>query len=61
MERCKLGAFITNLGKFNEGEIVGEWINFPIKQEEFQKVLDRIGINEIITKNDRFHAERYMT
>ena len=46
MERCNLGAFITNLGKFNEGEIVGEWINFPIKQEEFQKVLDRIGINE---------------
>ncbi len=46
MERCKLGAFVTNLGKFNEGEIIGEWINFPIKQEEFQKVLDRIGINE---------------
>lgn len=46
MERCKLGAFITNLGKFNEGEIVGEWINFPIEQEEFQKVLDRIGISE---------------
>lgn len=46
MERCKLGAFVTNLGKFNEGEIVGEWINFPIKQEEFQKVLERIGINE---------------
>lgn len=46
MERCKLGAFVTNLGKFNEGEIVGEWINFPIKQEEFQKVLEKIGINE---------------
>lgn len=46
MERCKLGAFVTNLGKFNEGEIVGEWIDFPIKQEEFQKVLEKIGINE---------------
>ena len=46
MERCKLGAFVTNLGKFNEGEIIGEWINFPIKQEEFQKVLEKIGINE---------------
>ena len=46
MERCRLGAFITNLGKFNEGEIVGEWINFPIKQEVFQEVLDRICINE---------------
>lgn len=46
MERFKLGAFITNLGKFNEGEIIGEWINFPIKQEEFQEVLKRIGIDE---------------
>ena len=24
MERCRIGAFVTNLGKFNEGEIVGE-------------------------------------
>ena len=46
MERCNLGEFIKNLVKFNEGEIIGEWISFPIKQEEFQKVLDRIGINE---------------
>jgi len=46
MERCKLGAFVTNLGKFNEGEIVGECINFPIKQEAFQEVLNKIGINE---------------
>ncbi len=46
MERCKIGAFITNLGKMNEGEIVGEWINFPIKHEAFQEVLERIGINE---------------
>ncbi|MBO5160281.1 MAG: antirestriction protein ArdA [Lachnospiraceae bacterium] len=45
MERCKLGAFVTNLGKFNEGEIIGEWVNFPIKQEDFQKVLEKIGIN----------------
>lgn len=45
MERCKLGAFVTNLGKFNEGEIIGEWVNFPMKQEEFQKVLEKIGIN----------------
>ena len=46
MERCRIGAFITNLGKFNEGEIVGEWISFPIKQEAFQEVLNKIGINE---------------
>lgn len=22
-------AFITNLGKYNEGELVGEWVKFP--------------------------------
>ena len=46
MERCRIGAFVTNLGKFNEGEIVGEWISFPIKPEAFQEVLNKIGINE---------------
>ena len=23
-------AFITNLGKYNEGELVGEWVKFQI-------------------------------
>ena len=25
-------AFITNLGKYNEGELVGEWVEFPIDE-----------------------------
>ena len=37
-------AFVTNLGKYNEGELVGEWVKFPTTQEEMQKVLGRIGI-----------------
>ena len=37
-------AFVTNLGKYNEGELVGEWVKFPTTQEEMQKVLERIGI-----------------
>ena len=28
-------AFITNLGKYNEGELVGEWVKFPTTAEEF--------------------------
>lgn len=39
-------GFITNLGKYNEGELVGEWIYFPIPEEELEEVLERIGINE---------------
>lgn len=40
----KISGFITNLGKYNEGELVGEWIDFPISDEELQAVLQRIGI-----------------
>lgn len=39
-------AFITNLGKYNEGELVGKWISLPISEEELEEVLKEIGINE---------------
>ena len=31
-------AFITNLGKYNEGELVGEWVKFPTTAEELKEV-----------------------
>ena len=37
-------AFITNLGKYNEGAFVGEWVKFPTTAEELKKVFERIGI-----------------
>lgn len=39
-------AFITNLGKYNEGTLVGEWVKFPTTYEEMQKVFERIGIGQ---------------
>ena len=39
-------AFITNLGKYNEGELVGEWVKFPTTAEELKKVFNRIGIGQ---------------
>lgn len=41
---CPFEAYITNLGKYNEGELVGEWVKFPTTSEELQKVFERIGI-----------------
>lgn len=38
--------FLTNLGKYNEGELIGEWVELPVSQEELKKVFERIGINE---------------
>ena len=39
-------AFVTNLGKYNEGELVGEWVKFPTTAEEMKQVFDRIGIGK---------------
>lgn len=37
-------AFITNLSKYNEGALVGEWVKFPTTAEELKKVFESIGI-----------------
>lgn len=43
---CPFEAFITNLGKYNEGYLIGEWVQFPTTQEELESVFKHIGINE---------------
>ena len=45
-ENCAFEAYITNLGKYNEGVLIGEWVGFPATTDEMKDVLDRIGINE---------------
>ncbi|MDT2477448.1 antirestriction protein ArdA [Enterococcus avium] len=36
-------VYIANLGKYNEGELVGAWFTFPIDLEE---VKEKIGLND---------------
>lgn len=43
---AKLSVYITNLGKYNEGELVGEWVDLPVSEEELDEVYKRIGIND---------------
>lgn len=38
--------FLTNLGKYNEGELVGMWLPLPASPEQLEKALDKIGIND---------------
>ena len=35
---CPFEAYITNLGKYNEGELVGEWSKFSTTSEDLKKV-----------------------
>ena len=37
-------TLITNLGKYNECELIGEWVKFSTTAEEIKATLDSIGI-----------------
>lgn len=47
MNGTVLEAYITNLGKYNEGNFVGAPLKFPTTPEAVQEVLKRIGIDGI--------------
>lgn len=36
---------LTNLGKYNEGELVYTWLELPASDEEIEEALDEIGID----------------
>ena len=38
-----MAVYIANLGKYNEGQLVGAWFTFPIDEED---VKEKIGLNE---------------
>ena len=42
MEEMRI--YIANLGKYNEGELVGAWFTPPV---DFEEVRERIGLNAV--------------
>lgn len=38
-------VFVTNLGLYNEGDLVGEWLTLPATPEAVENCLSRIGID----------------
>ncbi len=56
-----MNIYITNLGKYNEGELVGEWLELPATKEEIERVLERIGISEDPDENGNYYEEYFIT
>lgn len=54
---CEMKAYITNLGKYNEGCLVGKWINFPIDEDDFESELESIGVKENTMYEEWFIAD----
>lgn len=39
--------YIANLGKYNEGELIGDWIELPKTEAEIKQFLaEKVGLNE---------------
>lgn len=39
-------GYITNLGAYNDGYLIGKWLDFPVSDNELAKAKKEIHINE---------------
>lgn len=56
-----LKIYLTNLGKYNEGELIGEWVDLPCTDEELEAVKERIGISDEPDENGNYYEEWFIT
>lgn len=42
----RLKIFLTNLGKYVDGYLIGEWVKLPVPRDKLNDILARIGIDE---------------
>ena len=54
-------AYVSNLGKYNEGELVGEWVEFPIDEDNFNEILNRIEISDKPNADGDIYEEWFVT
>lgn len=48
--------YIANLGKYNEGELVGAWVELPITEEELNKVFAEIKLGYFDNDGNYHHG-----
>ena len=56
-----LRVFLTNLGKYNEGELVGKWVDIDENStmDDFEEDFKEIGINEEYEEYDEYFITDY--
>lgn len=56
-----LKIYLTNLGKYNEGQLIGEWVELPYTDGELEAVKERIGISDEPDENGNYYEEWFIT
>lgn len=59
--KIMLRIFLTNLGKYNEGQLIGEWVGLPCTNDELEAVKERIGISDKPDENGNYYEEWFIT
>lgn len=54
-------VYIANLGKYNEGFLIGEWLELPASEKEIADVLERIGISDEPDEDGNYYEEYFIT
>ena len=56
-----LNVWIGNLGKYNEGELVGEWLKLPVSKQELDTFLrEKVGLQLTQTEVDKANLNKYL-
>lgn len=58
-ENIMFRVFITNLGKYNEGKLIGKWLDLPC--EDIESELSSIGVSEEPDENGVYYEEYFIT
>lgn len=56
-----LRIYLTNLGKYNEDELIGEWLDLPCTDEELEEAKERIEISDEPDENGNYYEEWFIT
>ena len=56
-ENAIIKGYITNLGKYNEGNLIGKWIEFPIDEDELNEALKEIGCKYTDENGKEYNTE----
>lgn len=54
-----INIYITNLGKYNEGELIGKWVQLPC--DDLEKELRSIGVSDEPDENGEYYEEYFIT
>lgn len=54
-----INIYITNLGKYNEGKLVGKWVELPC--DNWEKELRSIGVSDEPDENGEYYEEYFIT